>query len=364
MIPFLRKYALLTGFGMSVFSAFGQEISDSLSITLYAEAYLGYMPNQPANGRRPLFFYNYVHNERTSLNLALARLHYSQRHFRTNIGIMAGDYAVNNLAGEAPWARYIYEANAGISLYKQALWLDAGIMPSHIGLESAIGMEQWAATRSIVADNSPYYETGIRLSYQPKDQWYFALLGLSGWQRITVPQGQQGMSWGAQVSWRPYQSWQINHSTFFGNVFTGQQKVKRGYSNFFTIASLHQHTEVAAGWDVGVQRQNVTMAPTQSWYALYALIRHRFAPTPWSATLRWEFFSDPQAIMITLPTNVKGQIHHLSVNIDREWLPSLLMRVEVNFMQSPQPVFFRDNRLVRSDWSFWGMLAYRFVHTK
>jgi hypothetical protein len=49
----------------------------------------------------------------------------------------------------------IYEANVGISLNKKNnLWVDAGVMPSHIGFESAISMDNWYLTRSLLAENS------------------------------------------------------------------------------------------------------------------------------------------------------------------------------------------------------------------
>jgi hypothetical protein len=36
-------------------------------------------------------------------------------------------------------------------------------MPSHIGFESVISADCWTLTRSLLAENSPYYETGMRL---------------------------------------------------------------------------------------------------------------------------------------------------------------------------------------------------------
>lgn len=58
-------------------------------------------------------------------------------------------------------------------------------MPSHIGFESAIGKDCWNLTRSILADNSPYYETGIKLGYTSKNEkLYLAGMYLNGWQRI------------------------------------------------------------------------------------------------------------------------------------------------------------------------------------
>jgi hypothetical protein len=79
---------------------------------------------------------------------------------------MIGNYAQYNLLTEPTWAQFIYEANVGFKISrKQNVWLDAGIMPSHIGFESAVSADCWTLTRSILAENSPYYETGVKISY-------------------------------------------------------------------------------------------------------------------------------------------------------------------------------------------------------
>jgi hypothetical protein len=59
---------------------------------------------------------------------------------RANLALMAGTYAQDNLAAEQDALKYVNEANIGIKISKtKNLWIDAGIMPSHIGWESAIG---------------------------------------------------------------------------------------------------------------------------------------------------------------------------------------------------------------------------------
>ena len=44
----------------------------------------------------------------------------------------------------------------------QTMWIDAGIFFSHIGSESWISRDNPTNTRSLAADFTPYYETGIR----------------------------------------------------------------------------------------------------------------------------------------------------------------------------------------------------------
>ena len=91
----------------------------------------------------------------------------------------------DNLQAEDAVTGQVFEASVGFKLSKhKEWWLDMGILPSHIGFESAIGADQLTLTRSMMADNSPYYESGFRLSYNSSNQkWFLALLCVNGWQR-------------------------------------------------------------------------------------------------------------------------------------------------------------------------------------
>ena len=118
---------------------------------------------------------------------------------------MAGTYPQDNMVAEQGALRYINEANIGVKISENKnLWIDAGIMPSHIGWESAIGKDNYTLTRSIAAENSPYFETGVRLSYTTDNgKWYLSGLVLNGWQRIAKPEGNQSISFGHQVTYKP-----------------------------------------------------------------------------------------------------------------------------------------------------------------
>ena len=124
---------------------------------------------------------------------------------RANLSLMTGTYANANLAAEPGVLKNIFEANVGIKLSKKAnLWLDAGVFSSHIGFESAIGQQCWTLTRSIVAENSPYYESGAKIGYTTNDGKLFVSgLLLNGWQHIERPDSNTSLSGGLQITWQP-----------------------------------------------------------------------------------------------------------------------------------------------------------------
>ncbi len=133
---------------------------------------------------------------------------------------MAGTYAQNNLAGEQELLRHVFEANAGVALDVQGpLWLDAGIFPSHIGFESAVSADNPTLTRSILAENFPYYLAGAKLSCGPSEKWELTALVLNGWQRIQRVPGSSLPSLGSlgtQVTYSPSPATTLNWSTFIG----------------------------------------------------------------------------------------------------------------------------------------------------
>jgi hypothetical protein len=55
--------------------------------------------------------------------------------------------------------------NVNGQLRKKTLWLDAGIFGSHMGFESALSIDNPTLTKSFVAENSPYYWSGAKLTY-------------------------------------------------------------------------------------------------------------------------------------------------------------------------------------------------------
>jgi len=120
---------------------------------------------------------------------------------RANLALMAGTYANANLSAEPGVMRNILEAYAGVKISKSKnLWIDAGIFSSHIGFESAVGKDCWNLTRGILAENSPYYESGVKIGYPSEDgKWFASGLMLNGWQRIQRVEGNNTPAFGHQL---------------------------------------------------------------------------------------------------------------------------------------------------------------------
>ena len=165
-----------------------QDSTGVLTISGYAEAYYQYDFNKPADNNRPGFIYSHNRHNEFNLNLGFVKANYAAERVRANLALGAGTYMNANYAAEPGVLKNIVEANVGIKISKKKnVWIDAGIMPSHIGFESAVSKDCWTITRSILAENSPYFEAGAKISYTTDDgKWLLSGMALNGWQRIAA----------------------------------------------------------------------------------------------------------------------------------------------------------------------------------
>ena len=103
-----------------------------------------------------------MHEDQVNLNLAYIDGTLSTDNYRGRIALQTGDSVVSNYLSENDlfW-RYIQECSFGYKI-NEDLWIDGGIYLSHIGAESFISGDNINYTRSLVAEFSPYYETGVK----------------------------------------------------------------------------------------------------------------------------------------------------------------------------------------------------------
>ncbi len=220
-----------------------QELEEKSPLLLsgFIDIYYSYDFGKPSNHERPSFFYNYNKHNELNLNLGYLKVGYAKNNLRGNLALMAGTYAHYNLAGEQGLLKNVFEANVGAKISRNRnLWLDVGIMPSHIGFEGAESKDCWTLSRSLMAENSPYYEAGVKLSHTSKNsKVYIAALYLNGWQRIQKISGNQTPAFGTQVTIKPNPKFTFNWSTYLGNELPDSVRQWRYFNNFFAQYSTN-----------------------------------------------------------------------------------------------------------------------------
>ena len=328
----LRKYMICFCLASSIFGCLLAQDSlqkgPNLTLSGFMDAYYSYDFSKPDNHEKAPFLFNHSRHNEFTVNLALLTTSYKDSTKRANIGLMAGTYPQYNLASEPKLLRHIYEANIGIKLSKNRnVWLDAGVLPSHIGFESAISKDCWTLTRSILAENSPYYEAGIRASYKTNTQkWYIAALLLNGWQRIKRVNGNNTPAFGTQLTFTPSEKLSINSSTFIGSDKPDSLRQWRYFNNLYSVFQVSDHWGLTMGIDIGFEQKRKRPSDLSTWYSPVFIVRYQ--DRTWAAAARAEYYQDKNGVIVPLDNNNPFQMQGYSLNLDR-WLPNgILWRLE------------------------------------
>lgn len=248
-----------------------------------------------------------------------------------------------NYAGEKGIYQQILEANIGWKLSNgKDLWLDAGVFSSHIGFESAIGKDCWTLSRSIAADNSPYFETGVKFSYtSPNEKWFMSALLLTGWQRIQLLKGNKSPSFGHQIQYKPTSKWTINSSSFIGNPTAGISGVMRYFHNFYAIYQWSNRIGLIGGFDIGLQKAN---SQGQLWYTPVLMLQYT-ANAKMKFALRTESYQDGNEVMIATGTPQGFRVIGISLNVDYAISNHILWRAEIKHLQSRDFIFTKQGNM-------------------
>jgi hypothetical protein len=270
--------------------------------------------------------------------LGLVKLGLEQAKYRANLALQIGTYVNDNMAVEPGVLKNIFEANVGISLNKKNnIWIDAGVLPSHIGFESAISIEDLTLTRSLLAENSPYFETGARLTFTPTEKWELAGLILNGWQRIQRLEG--------------------NSLPSFGTL------VMRYFNNLYGVFRVSNKFEFIAGFDIGTQQRSKGSSSYDVWLSPIVIGRYSFSDK-WKSALRAEYYQDETGIIISTDTPNGFQTTGLSLNLD--YLPAefIICRIEGRWLNSKDDVFETKTDMTNNNFIVATSIAIKLPETK
>ncbi|EJL74255.1 porin [Chryseobacterium populi] len=317
-----------------------------LTFSAYAELFYTYDFNEPANHLRQNFLYSYNRHNELNLNLGLVKAAYQTENLRANIALMGGTYAQDNMAAEQNALRYINEANIGIKISKSKnLWIDAGIMPSHIGWESAIGKDNINLTRSFAAENSPYFETGAKISYTSDNgKWFLSGLVLNGWQRIAKPEGNQTISFGHQITYKPTEKITLNSSSFIGNDKAKDEKRMRYFHDLYGSFQLTDQFSAVLGFDIGAEQKLKGSDQYSIWYSPNILMKYQINPK-WALAGRAEYYNDKNGVIINTGTPNGFQTFGYSLNVDYAILKNVVFRTEARGFTSKDAIFAKNDEL-------------------
>lgn len=358
------KKAILTISGFfALLVADAQENKETNPITIsgYLETYYAYDFGKPVLQNRPSFVYSHNRHNEFNLNLGMVKAAYQQKGVRANLAIAAGTYMNANLAAEPGVLKNVFEANAGVKISEKSnLWIDAGVFASHIGFESAIGKDCWALTRGMLADNSPYYESGVKLTYtSPNEKWIMSGLLLNGWQRIQRVPGNGTIGIGHQLTYKPNSKITLNSSSFIGNDKPDSVKQMRYFHNFYGIFQLSDAFAITTGFDIGFEQKQKGSSNYNTWYTPIVMAKIN-ADTKHSFTARMEYYHDANGVIIATATPNGFKTWGYSLNYDHAISNQALWRIEARGFSSKDRIFEKNGNIVNNNFFVSTALAISF----
>lgn len=332
-----------------------------LTFSGYIETYYTYDFGKPSNHNRPAFVYSHNRHNEVNLNLGFIKAAYQNENVRANLALMAGTYTNANLAAEPGVLKNIFEANAGVKISKKKnLWVDAGIFASHIGFESAISKDCWNLTRSILADNTPYFETGAKISYTSDNgKWFISGLLLNGWQRIQRVDGNNTPVFGHQITFKPTSKITLNSSSFIGNDKPDSIKQMRYFHNFYGIFQLTDKLALTTGFDIGAEQKSKGSSDYNTWYS--PVVIFKISPNSKNnIAMRAEYYSDAKGVIINTGRPNGFKTWGYSLNYDYLIRDNIMWRIEGRGFSGKDKTFEKDGKPVNTNFILSTSLAISF----
>ncbi len=232
----------------------------------YIDGFYAYDFNNPNELKKQDFFYNHNRHNEFNINLALVSAFVSYENLYAKLSFHGGTYVDDNYSNES--IKNINEAFLGVYLdAAKKNNIEFGIFSSYIGFESAITGSNLTLTRSILAENSPYFMTGVKYNYKPSAKWVFSGMLSNGWQRISKQDKRVAPAVGTQIIFKPVDNSTFNWSTFFGKEYYGTKLGVRYFSNLYWDKMWNSKWRTILGYDFGIQETSSNLTLTRSMLA-------------------------------------------------------------------------------------------------
>ncbi|HYW52233.1 MAG TPA: porin [Gemmatimonadaceae bacterium] len=311
----------------------------------FVDTYYAYDFNRPADGDRP-FTTQAVRHDEFNVNLAWLGVTIERRKVRARVALQAGTSVQANYAGEPregtisgpDVARFIQEAVVGVRL-SDDVWVDAGIYYSYLGLESWASSDNPTYTRSLVADYTPYYLSGAKLTWAITPRLTAQVHAMNGWQNIS--ENNRSKAIGSRVDYAVSPAVMLSYANFLGNE-QGHDvpSALRLFNQVMAKATLPRGTQLQGQVDAGRQAAS-------AWYGLVLIARQ---PVTERVALvgRVERFADPDKVVL-VTSRLGGFIGNgASLGVDVGIEGGARWRSELRSLRTTESVFFDGRSLAPS----------------
>jgi hypothetical protein len=190
--------------------------------------------------------------------------------------------------------RHVHRANVSyLAPIGNGLTLTAGLFNSFIGYESFYSRYNGNYTRSYMADNAPYFMTGVAAQYPVNDTVKLAFYVINGYNNLSRPNTLP--SYGAQVSWNLAPRWTLTQNIYYG---PDQSDMSLTFWRTFSDTIVEWKGDawtLAFAYDVGTEKAVEQASHPRLFWTSGVLFARWNVSGPWSLGVRPEIYWDRNA---------------------------------------------------------------------
>jgi hypothetical protein len=247
----------------------------------------------------------------------------------------AGEPHIGHVSGPGV-SQYIQEAYIGYRI-APTLWVDGGVFFAHTGFEGWISRDNLAYTRSLIAEFSPYYEAGVKLTWTPSPAVTAQFLVLNGWQNISNYNTPPAV--GIRVDYVASPLLTLSYDNFFGDVAADNVAAQyRLYHDLIAQVTLSSRWQLAGTFSLGTQSRSAPDGKTATWYGFSVFAKYKVGPRV-SVVARVERYSDPDQVIVITGLPDAFRTNGASLGVDVTPIPRLLWRTELRGFRSGAAVW-------------------------
>ena len=313
----------------------------SLKVTIggFIDGYYAYDFDRPPTIDRSffggaLFTTQPARHDEFNVNLAYVEANISGNRVHGRLALQAGTSVQDNYNSEPNigivsgplLSRLLQEAYAGYQV-AQNLWVDAGIFYSNAGLEGWVSKDNPTYTRSLVADYSPYYSSGVRATWQatPKLTARFDLI--NGWQNISETNSEKAL--GLRLDYSATPNLTLSYYNLFNDEVGDSLEAGTRLRIFNGVGAKYATSQLTllGELDAGTLRPPSSGGSTGDWWGFTAIARQKVTGTV-AVVGRVEVYRDPQQVNIVTGLSQPFRGYGGSLGIDVIPQPRVMWRTE------------------------------------
>ena len=302
---YLQALLFISSFLLSQHS-YAQKLDtvSTFSITGYVDGYYAYYSDSVGPGKIQKFGSTSPRSNSPSLNIAQLTMQYNADKIRGTVALHFGDIPAATWA-PAPYNN-LMEAHLGVKIYSK-LWIDAGFFRTHLGTEYLLPVENITSSVAVGSYYEPFYESGIRLNFDPTTKLEINLFLLNGYNMFIDNNNKK--SFGMGVTYAFNENLNIGYTNYIGDdtppgVAGSHLRIaQNAFLNY-----QHKKLKIQVGGDYYMQ-QNSDLATGTKYANMYSALataryqlRYKLA-----VYARGEVFNDPDGFMSTIITDYNGK---------------------------------------------------------